>query len=149
MQLAEEVHTTFNSGGTTLDSHVEACLQEHKVKTISDETFIRQVVFGVARYTNMLNSVIKALFHYCGGVVLRKDRPTYRVFSYLAILRLDELGPENFSMLVTSQPAQKMLPFLEFLFNEKYLKDDLTQEWLHVFERGFVTECTGAHPLIQ
>jgi hypothetical protein len=82
MQLTEEIHTTFNPDSGTLDTHLESCLQEHRVKAISDETFIRQVVFGMARYNLMLNAVMKALFHYCGGVVLRKDRPTYRYESH-------------------------------------------------------------------
>jgi hypothetical protein len=82
MQLTEEIHTTFNPDSGTLDTHLDSCLQEHKVKAISDETFIRQVVFGMARYNLMLNAVMKALFHYCGGVVLRKDRPTYRYESH-------------------------------------------------------------------
>ena len=97
----------------------------------------------------MISAVMKALFHYCGGVVLRKDRPTFRIFSYLAIIRFDELGAETFTMLVSSQPAQKMLPFLEFLFDEKYVKDDLTEEWLKIYDREFVTDCTGALPTMR
>lgn len=149
VQLAEEIHTTFNPDSITLDTHLESCLQEHKVKTVSDETFLRQVVYGVSRYSTMLTAVMKALFHYCGGLVLRKDRPTFRVFSYLAIIRLDELGADNFTMLVSSQPAQKMLPFLDFMFNEKYVKDDLTEEWLKIYDREFVRDCTGAHPTLR
>jgi hypothetical protein len=68
-----------------------------------------------------------------------------RLFSYIAIIRLDELGADNFTMLVASQPAQKMLPFLEFLFNEQHLTDDLTEQWLKIYDREFVSECTGAH----
>jgi hypothetical protein len=183
VQLTEEIHSSFNPDSVTLDTHLDSCLQEHKVKTISDETFIRQVVYGVSRYSTMLTAVMKALFHYCGGVVLRKDRPTYRcekqmglrqsgwlsavmltdtcpnlhactaslqivcrLFSYLAIIRLDELGADNFNMLVSSQPAQKMLPFLEFLFDEKHVTDDLTEEWLKIYDREFVRDCAGAHP---
>lgn len=145
LQLAEDIHTTFTPNRVTLDTHLESCLQEHKVKAVSDEVFIRQVVYGVIRYSTMLTAVMKALFHYCGGVVLRKDRPTFRVFSYLAIMRLDELGADNFAMLVSSQPAQKMLPFLEFIFDAKYVNDDLTEEWLKVYDREFVRDCTGAH----
>lgn len=149
VQLAEEILTTFNPDSVTLDTHLDSCLQQHKVKTISDETFLRQVVYGVTRYSTMITAVMKALFHYCGGVVLRKDRPTYRIFAYLAIIRFNELGAENYSMLVSSQPAQKMLPFLEFLFNEKYVKDDLTEEWLKIYDREFVNDCTGALPIFN
>jgi hypothetical protein len=91
----------------------------------------------------LLTAVMTALYHYCGGVVLRKERTSYKLFAYLAIVRLNDLGVQNFAMLVSAMPAQKMLPFLKFLFDEKHVKEDLTDEWLRVYDRSFVEECTG------
>lgn len=147
MQLAEDIYTTFNPDKYTLDAHFDSYFSEHKVQSLSDETFLRQVVYGCTRYSTLLTAIMTALYHYCGGVVLRKDRTTYKLYAYLAVIRLDDLGVENFAMLVSSQPAQKMLPFLKFLFDDKYVKEDLADEWLRTYDRSFVEECTGIPPI--
>lgn len=135
--------STFNEAQVTLDAHIDESLRTLKIVDISDATFLRQAVYGTDRYNSLIKSTLAALYHFCGGVVLRKDRTTYALFTYLAVIRLLDLGVGNFAMLVMSQPAQKMLPFLQFLFDPKHVEEDLSEEWLKMYDREFVTECTG------
>lgn len=144
MQVAEELCSTFNEAQVTLDAHLDESLRVLNVVDISDATFLRQAVYGTDRYHALIKAALAALYHFCGGVVLRKDRTTYALFVYLAVIRLVDLGISNFSMLVSSQPAQKMLPFLKFLFDPQHVMEDLGEEWLKIYDRQFVNECTGA-----
>lgn len=144
VQVAEELCTTFNEAQTTLDAHMDESLCKLKIEDMSDATFLRQAVYGTDRYNALIKSTLSALYHFCGGQVLRKDRTTYALFTYLAVIRLLDLGVSNFAMLVSSQPAQKMLPFLQFLFDPKYIEEDLGEEWLKIYDREFVNECKGA-----
>lgn len=146
MQVAEELCSTFNEAQVTLDAHLDTSLSQLNIVDVSDATFLRQAVYGTDRYHALIKATLAALYHFCGGVVLRKDRTTYALFTYLAVIRLVDLGVDNFAMLVTSQPAQKMLPFIKFLFDPEHVKEDLGEEWLKTYDREFVNECVGVAP---
>lgn len=141
IEVAEELCSTFNEAQVTLDAHLDTSLSQLNIVDVSDATFLRQAVYGTDRYHALIKATLAALYHFCGGVVLRKDRTTYALFTYLAVIRLVDLGVDNFAMLVTSQPAQKMLPFIKFLFDPEHVKEDLGEEWLKTYDREFVNEC--------
>ena len=64
----------------------------------------------------------------------------YLVLSYLALLRLQELGFPSFKALLLSQEHFKMSVLLKFLFSEENLAKWLRPEWLKLYDPAFVDE---------
>jgi hypothetical protein len=93
---AEELFATFEPAKMSLDAHADAKLEEWRVRDPDDAVFLRQVLYGVTRYARFLGVVVRAFMHHNAATVLRRDKNTYTMYAYLALLRLDELGFQQF-----------------------------------------------------
>lgn len=67
----------------------------------------------------------------------------YALYTYLAVMRLTELGNEQFQLLVSVKTTQTMLVWLDFLFSKEHLEDCLRQEWLKLYDKQFVDDLIG------
>jgi hypothetical protein len=92
MARAEEMYTTFNPGRVTVDAHADERLLKWKVRNEEDAVFLRQVFYGCMRYKRLIGILISAFMHHNAGTVLRGDADMYVVYTYLALMRLEELG---------------------------------------------------------
>ena len=93
---AEELFATFEPAKMSLDAHADAKLEEWRVRDPDDAVFLRQVLYGVTRYARFLGVVVRAFMHHNAATVSRRDKNTYTMYAYLALLRLDELGFQQF-----------------------------------------------------
>jgi hypothetical protein len=145
LQLAQEIYTSFDAGRFTLDSHLDTALSSRSVRNSADEVFLRQVVCGVTRFEALVKATTAALYHYRSGNASRNDRHIYAIFTYLVVIRLDDLGVQQLKTLVCSQPAQKMLVWMEFIFDQDILRNVLREDWLKIYDKSFVDGRIGAH----
>ena len=61
-----------------------------------DAVFLRQVLYGCDAVRAISGVVVRAFMHHNAATVLRRDKNTYTMYAYLALLRLDELGFQQF-----------------------------------------------------
>ena len=108
------------------------------MREASDATFIRQCFYGCVRYAKMLGAFTKTMYHARGGDILRSDRDLYTVYAYLLLLRLDELGWDQFARLLGANSEQKMLPLMKFAFDERVLDDVMRDQWLKIYDPPWV-----------
>jgi hypothetical protein len=142
--VAESIHTTYNPASISLDPHMGAVLPEHHLDEDEDIEFVKQAVFGVERYAELINSFLRAFYAHCSGNALRSDRARYALLTYLAVMRMEDLGLHQFSAIIRANDAQKMLVWTEFLFDKRHLKTCLRAEWLQIFDKAFVDGRIGA-----
>ena len=135
---ATEMLASFNGDKVSPDAHAERCLDEWRVREASDATFIRQCFYGCVRYAKMLGAFTKTMYHARGGDILRSDRDLYTVYAYLLLLRLDELGWDQFARLLGANSEQKMLPLMKFAFDERVLDDVMRDQWLKIYDPPWV-----------
>lgn len=62
--------------------------------------FIKQVFYGVLRYTDFLKIVTESLFISKPSSTERKDETLFDIFIYLTVFRLNELPLDDFKSLV-------------------------------------------------
>ena len=135
---ATEMLASFDGDKVSPDAHAERCLDEWRVREDSDATFIRQCFYGCVRYAKMLGAFTKTMYHARGGDILRSDRDLYVVYAYLLLLRLDELGWDQFERLLGANSEQKMLPLMKFAFDERVLDDLMRDQWLKIYDPPWV-----------
>jgi hypothetical protein len=135
---ATEMLASFDADKVSPDAHAQRCLSEWRVRETSDATFITQCFHGCVRYAKMLGVFSKTMYHTRASDILRSDKDLYTVYAYLMLLRLDELGWDQFLRLLASNPEQKMLPLLKFAFDEKVLDDLLRDQWLKIYDPPWV-----------
>ena len=140
MAACEEAVRTYNPVRTTVDTHTADYIAEKKIGDADDQRFIEQVMYGCMRYKKMLKVFLSSLYFKHGGETQRADYTLYMVLSYIALLRLHELGFSSFRALLLSQENFKMSVLLKFLFSEENLTQWLRPEWLKLYDPAFVDE---------
>ena len=136
----EEMVRTYNPVVTTVDSHAAEYIKLKRVSDSDDQCFLQQVLYGCVRYKKMLKVFLSSLYFKHGGETQRADYTLYMVLSYVALLRLQELGFSSFKALLLSQEHFKMSILLKFLFSEENLMQWLRPEWLKLYDPAFVDE---------
>jgi len=136
----EEMVRTFNPIVTTVDSHAAEYIKLKKVADADDKLFLEQVLYGCVRYKKMLKVFLSSLYFKHGGETQRADYTLYLVVSYLALLRLQELGFSSFKALLLGQEHFKMSVLLKFIFSEENLMKWLRPEWLKLYDPAWVDD---------
>ena len=136
----EECVRTYDPSRMTVDSHIDEFCKQCRISDPDDERFVQQVTYGTFKYKKMLKIFLSSFYFKHGGETQRSDYTLYMVFGYVALLRLHELGFQDFRELVLSQEHFKMSVLLKFLFSSENLTDWLRPEWIKLYDPKFVDE---------
>ncbi|KAL0036127.1 hypothetical protein WJX79_004471 [Trebouxia sp. C0005] len=140
IDTCQECCTSFNPAQLSLDAHADAFLSARSVTAEADCAFIRQVLYGTARFHALLKSFVDSFYRKHSGSVLRGDAQLYKIFAYLAITRLTELGIEQYRRIVSVADPQKMMVLLEFIIDTDGLVERCRDEWLRIYDKEYVDE---------
>jgi hypothetical protein len=94
-----ECHRAFNPSIEGPDSHADKFLAKQS-KDTHERMFIKQIFYGLLRYTEFLKVFTDNLFNMNKHSTERKDEVLYHIFTYVTIFRLDELPLEDYKSLV-------------------------------------------------
>jgi len=116
---------------------------EFLTKTLGDKAcnegeFIRQVLYGVNRYSGLIKGALGAMSS-VKGLISPQEATLYSIIIYIAVLRLSELPIKEFRRLVISQDAEKMYNLLSYLFIEDS-QEALAAAWCAEYEEMFVRD---------
>eukprot|EP00962_Isochrysis_galbana_P022647 scaffold6769_cov114-Isochrysis_galbana.AAC.7 len=75
----EQLVHTYNAGRTTIDTHTDEFLAEHRVRDPDDARFLQQVMYGCVRYKKLLKIFISSLYFKHSGESQRSDASLYMV----------------------------------------------------------------------
>ena len=117
-----------------------------KTRDPEDQVFCRQVLYGVTRYEKMLDAFVDAFYKKHAARLSRHEKIEARVCSYLALLRLDELGLGAFGAILAAHPsgARFAVPFLQFAFDTKTLREcGVVDKWRALYDDAFVANALG------
>ena len=135
-----ECFTSFNSKKTTIDAHIELYLTKIDCADEGDAVFIKQVVYGCIRFKKLNKVVLTALYFKHGSEVSREDYHLYMIFSYLTLIRLEDMGVPIFRKFVMAQDALKMFVWLTFIFNAQTLNKWMKEEWCRIYDEQYVED---------
>jgi hypothetical protein len=135
-----ESFTSFNSKKTTIDAHIELYLTKIDCADEGDAVFIKQVVYGCIRFKKLNKVVLTALYFKHGSEVSREDYHLYMIFSYLTLIRLEDMGVPIFRKFVMAQDALKMFVWLTFIFNAQTLNKWMKEEWCRIYDEQYVED---------
>jgi hypothetical protein len=62
--------------------------------------FIKQILFGVLRYSEFLKVFTENFFNMNKASTERKDEILFQIFSYITIFRLEELPADDYKQLI-------------------------------------------------
>ncbi|KAK9810024.1 hypothetical protein WJX72_003564 [[Myrmecia] bisecta] len=99
--------------------------------------FIRQVFYGTVRFKQLIACFTKVFYQQNSGTVLRGDVHMYSLYTYLAVIRLQELTFPQFRRLIMVKDAQKMIVFLQYLFHEETLRGPCRDQWLGIYDKEY------------
>ena len=102
-----------------------------------------QVLFGTVRYQKLLGTLMKAFYSHNSGTTSKTDRIMYLLFSYLSLVRLDELGFPSFRKLILSQDPFKMVIFLRYVFDLELLRGHCSGEWSKYYDLPMIEGTIG------
>lgn len=143
VQASCDASTSFNSAVHSVETHVATFVAERSIVHPADISFVQQAVYGVTRYSSMLSAFKAAFYHHCGGRALRNHAPLYSLLTYLAVIRLEDLGAQGFGQLLTAIDAQQAAVWASFVMSEEHLKAELREEWAQIYDKAFVDQRIG------
>ncbi|NXX87811.1 CFA99 protein, partial [Centropus bengalensis] len=114
----------------------------------TEKQFVLDTLAGCIEYKSLLDVVVNAFYVQDGRYCSISERDLYIVICYLAAFQLEELGLQQFTRIVKSLDAAKMLKFLRFFFNALYLNTWIKDEWSHFYDSLYVKE-TWIDPLLR
>eukprot|EP00696_Hemimastix_kukwesjijk_P004229 gnl/Hemi2/15208_TR5130_c0_g12_i1.p1 gnl/Hemi2/15208_TR5130_c0_g12~~gnl/Hemi2/15208_TR5130_c0_g12_i1.p1 ORF type:complete len:794 (-),score=206.36 gnl/Hemi2/15208_TR5130_c0_g12_i1:73-2454(-) len=133
------VLASFNAGQDSPDIHAERYLvRPGRPLDVDDVVFIEEVFHGCLRYVKLIKVVVNSFFDHHPGVAIRSDAPLLSVFTYLILLRLDELTVAQLWRLVKSQSVIRTCPFLTFLLNEENINNIFKPGWCECYDVNYV-----------
>jgi len=140
IDLCIECYKTYQPSKVTLDSHIEVFLAKIDCNDEGDVVFIKQVVYGCIRYKKLNKVTLTALYFKHGTQVSREDYHLYMVFSYLTLIRLEDMSVPVFRKFVMSQDHHKMFVWVSFIFNAQTLNKWMKEEWCRIFDEQYVED---------
>jgi hypothetical protein len=135
-----ECYTSYNSKKTTMDSHIELYLTKIDCIDEGDGVFIKQVVYGCLRFKKLNKVVLTALYFKHGTEVSREDYHLYMIYSYLTIIRLEDMGVPVFRKFIMAQDALKMFVWMTFIFSPSTLNKWMKEEWCRIYDEQYVED---------
>ena len=140
LEQAEELIKTYNPKRTTLESHANEYLSINKLNANdADGAFLKEVLYGVMRCKAALKVFAACFFNDMSARVLRSDYTMYMILTYLSVFRLQELTISEFRKFVLSIDPDKMVNFLEYVFNASSLEDSgVVAHWTKIFDPDYV-----------
>ena len=91
---------------------------------------------GHERYAKLISETLTLLFSLRASNTNRNDSTLYSIFTYLAVIRLEEMKFEEFRRFVLSQDQTKMFALFDFLWNEEMQNTAIKEAWYHQDECG-------------
>ncbi|KAJ1483220.1 hypothetical protein T484DRAFT_1801018, partial [Baffinella frigidus] len=140
IDLCIECYCTYSPSKVTLDSHLEVFLAKIDATDEGDAVFIKQVVYGCIRFKKLNKVTLTALYFKHGTQVSREDYHLYMVFSYLTLIRLEDMSVAVFRKFVFSQDHHKMFVWMSFIFNSQTLNKWMKEEWCRIFDEQYVED---------
>lgn len=130
----------FDADTQAADIRLQETLDSYRNLQDSDENFVIEVFSGCVRHHDILVVTVENFYLDEGKKMLRKDSILYRIFSYLILFRLDDLGFPNFEQFVAKHDTFKMYLFLSYLFDLPKLQSWLKSKWCNIYDAKFVEE---------
>ena len=139
LERAEQLIKTYNPKRTTLESHATEFLSGNK--NDSDVAFLKEVLYGVMRCKAALKVFMACFFNDMSARVLRSDYTMYMILAYLSLFRLKELTIPEFRKFVLSIDPDKMVNFLEYVFDASKLEGSgVVVHWTKIFDPDYVRD---------
>ncbi|XP_058256075.1 cilia- and flagella-associated protein 99 isoform X1 [Hemibagrus wyckioides] len=121
-----------------VDTFMEDSAKTLANRPSAEQIFITDTVYGCIAHQKLLDVVINVFYNQKGKYFLKADRNQFVVVSYLAMFHLEDLGLEQFSIIIKSLDCSKMYKFLSFLFNVTNLTTWIHAEWSQIYDATYV-----------
>ncbi|XP_058256077.1 cilia- and flagella-associated protein 99 isoform X3 [Hemibagrus wyckioides] len=91
-----------------VDTFMEDSAKTLANRPSAEQIFITDTVYGCIAHQKLLDVVINVFYNQKGKYFLKADRNQFVVVSYLAMFHLEDLGLEQFSIIIKSLDCSKM-----------------------------------------
>ena len=95
-----ELIRTYDPVKDSLDTHFQQRFGTHQIK--SEKMFIQQCFSGCIAYKKFLLTLVKTILKVNAASTNSTDTIPFMIISYLGLLRLEELGKENFKKIINT-----------------------------------------------